>query len=207
MRSPSVNLIGISTGVLFATSSLIPTSGAGENSTQVSGKTLGQSVEAIYVARSLRESRAAPTEFCSKSRTGFDGVTSEDHYTFRSISVRTSDGQVIDNNVQAIGRLHACFGSANDPKLQNFYAEGSLGNVAFTGRGECLANQVDYPEAGITGVRCFLHLSGLPQEYAGGELTTNSVRSRNALGGISDPPGYTQPSIATIRLWRRRTEK
>jgi hypothetical protein len=27
------------------------------------------------------------------------------------------------------------------------------------------------------------------------------------LGGVSDPPGYTQPSIATIRLWRKRPEK
>jgi hypothetical protein len=28
--------------------------------------------------------------------------------------------------------------------------------------------------------------------------------SRQAIGGISDPAGYVQPSIATIRLWKRR---
>jgi hypothetical protein len=84
--------------------------------------------------------------------------------------------------------------------------EGSLGAVTFSGKGECLASKSDYPEAGITGVRCFLHLSGLTPEYLGGELTTNSIRSGNVLGGVSDPPAYTQPSIATIRLRRRRTE-
>ncbi len=113
---------------------------------------------------------------------------------------------MINDNVRTVGKLRACFGSTNDPKLQNFYAEGSLGAVVFTGKGECLANKSDYPEAGITGVRCFLHLGGLTPEYFGGELTTNSIRSRNVVGGVSDPPGYTQPSIATIRLWKRRSE-
>jgi hypothetical protein len=52
--------------------------------------------------------------------------------------------------------------------------------------------------------RCFMELSGLPAPYVGGQLTTNTVGSRNALGDRTDPPGYTQPSIATIRLWKRR---
>jgi hypothetical protein len=161
-------------------------------------------VEEIYVARSLRETRAAPTEFCAKSRVGFDNATSEDTYTFRSTRVRASDGRIVDDNVQAIGQLRACFGSTDDPKLLNFYAEGALGSTNFTGRGECLAGKADYPEAGITTSRCFLHLGNLPEEYVGGELTTNSIRSRNVTGAVSDPPGYTQPSIATIRLWKRR---
>ena len=170
-------------------------------------KTSSSSVEEIYVVRSWRESRDTPTEFCAQSRTGFDKATSEDHYTFRSISIQTSNGQMINNDVRTIGRLRACFGSTADPKLLNFYAEGALADVTFKGQGECLANKSDYPEPGIISTRCFLHLSGLPPQYVGSELTTNSVRSRNPLGGVSDPPGYTQPSIATIRLWKHRPEK
>ena len=62
----------------------------------------------------------------------------------------------------------------------------------------------NFPEAGITSVRCFLVLSNLPSPYVAGVLTTNTVASRKPLGDESDPPGYTQPSIATIRLWRKR---
>ncbi len=111
---------------------------------------------------------------------------------------------MIDTNVQTVGRLHACFGATADPALSNFYAEGALGNVSFTGRGECRTAKLNYPEPGISIVRCFLELSDLPNEYIGGQLTTNTLNSKNVLGDKSDPPGYTQPSIATIRLWKRR---
>jgi hypothetical protein len=159
-------------------------------------------VEAIYVVRSLRDARVAPTEFCDKSRTGFEGSNSQDHFTLRSISVRTSDGLLVDNNVRKVGELRACFAPTADPKLTNFYAAGVVGGVHFTGRGECLAGVPDVPEPGIVHVRCFLHLADLSPPYADGELTSNSVRSRKLIGAISDPAGYTQPSIVTIRLWR-----
>jgi hypothetical protein len=200
-------VLRIGGSVILATLVHIATSVATEESARASGKALGRRVEEIYIARSFRESRDKPSDFCSQSRTGFGDVTSEDHYTFRSISIRASDGKMTNSDVRTIGRLSACFGSTNNPTLNNFYAEGSLGAVTFTGKGECLANQADYPEAGITSTRCFLHLSGLPPGFVGGELTTNSIRSRNVLGGVSDPPGYTQPSIATIRLWKRRDER
>jgi hypothetical protein len=51
---------------------------------------------------------------------------------------------------------------------------------------------------------CQLDLTGLPPEYVGGQLTTNTLQSRTTLGSDTDPPGYTQPSIATIRLWKKR---
>ena len=44
----------------------------------------------------------------------------------------------------------------------------------------------------------------LPDAYMGGQLTTNTIGSQNALGAVTDPPGYVQSSIATIRLWKRR---
>ncbi len=160
-------------------------------------------VEDIYIARSMRESQVTPTEFCSQSRTGF-GANLEDVYTFRSTATRASDGLITDTDVNTIGRLRACFGTTAAPATLNFYGEGSLGTVTFTGIGECLAVKQDYPEPGLVVARCFLELRDLPSGYVGGQLTTNTMRSRAVVGETTDPPGYTQLSIATIRLWKRR---
>jgi hypothetical protein len=200
MKSPPIVLAGIS--AIFSAIALLSASYAADPAGAAPGP-VAPHVEDIYIARSLRESRAAPTDFCAKSRTGFSAALYEDHYTFRSTATRASDGLITNTNVRRIGKLHACFGSSNDPALLHFYAQGTLGAVSFTGVGDCAIGKADYPEAGITGARCFLHLSDLPPQYIGGLLTTNSVLSRSVLGGTSDPPGYTQPSIATIRLWKR----
>jgi hypothetical protein len=160
-------------------------------------------VEDIYIGRSWRESRQPPTEFCAAARTGFGTASVEDTYTFRSVETRGTDGLILNANVATIGRLRACFGPLPE-SLSFFYAEGTLGDVPFTGRGECRTMRRDYPEPGMSVQRCFMELSGLPAAYVGGQLTTNTVGSRNALGDRTDPPGYTQPSIATIRLWKRR---
>ena len=42
------------------------------------------------------------------------------------------------------------------------------------------------------------------QFYIGGVLTTNTLNSKKLVGQESDPPGYVQPSIATVRLWKKR---
>jgi len=44
----------------------------------------------------------------------------------------------------------------------------------------------------------------LPPPYVGGLLTTNAMTSAAAFGGDTEPLGYTQASIATIRLWRKK---
>jgi hypothetical protein len=51
--------------------------------------------------------------------------------------------------------------------------------------------------------RCFLLLDNLSHGYLGGHLTANTINSRQVLGGTTDPKGYVQSSIATVRLWRR----
>jgi len=58
-------------------------------------------VENIYVARSLRESRVAATEFCAQARVGFGDATVEDQYTFRSIATRVADGLMVDAEIYA----------------------------------------------------------------------------------------------------------
>jgi len=163
----------------------------------------GDGVEAIYIARSIRESQVTATKFCEQTKTGFS-ARFETRFTFRSTTTRPTDGLITNTNVNKIGSLHACFGPTSDPTTFNFYAEGVLGNVTFTGTGDCRILKQGFPEPGISSLRCFLELRDLPTGYVGGLLTSNSVDSRNPIGENSDPPGYTQPSIATVRLWKRR---
>ena len=160
--------------------------------------------EEIYIAHSVRESQVAPTEFCAQARTGFGDVLIESRFTFRSTATRGADGRMVDMNLKIVGSIHACFGRTADPATLTFNGEGVLGGFAFKGIGECLRTKSDFPERGLNVSRCFLDLSGLPDQYAGGLLTTNTMTSRKDLGTETDPPGYTQSSIATIRLWKKR---
>lgn len=165
------------------------------------------SVEEIYVVRSLRLSREKPAAFCAEERTGFPNVRNEDRYNFQSLKLEPTTGQVSDANVSTVGELVACFGPTSNPANFNFYAQGALGTVTFTGKGECLTARKDFPEPGLNMIRCFLDLANLPPGYVGGHLTTNTITSKQTIGLVSDPPGYVQPSIATIRLWKARVPK
>jgi hypothetical protein len=110
---------------------------------------------------------------------------------------------MIDMNVRTIGSLHACFARTSDPEIVRFYGEGVLSGAAFTGTGDCRGN-ADFPEKGLRVSKCFLDLSSLPDRYVAGLLTTNSMSSLKTLGLETNPGGYTQSSIATIRLWKKR---
>jgi hypothetical protein len=159
--------------------------------------------EEIYVIRSVRTSRITPTEYCAQTQTGFADAVFEDRYVFRPVTTRTEDGAVVSTAGKEIASLHACFGKVTDPNLLNFYGEGEIAGIRFTGRGRCTSLKADAPEPGLNESTCFLDLGGLKDPYKGGLLTTNTLRSRNITGDKSDPPGYVQPSIATVRLWRR----
>lgn len=160
-------------------------------------------VEDIYVLRSLREARSMPDDFCASSKTGFTAQV-QDQYAFKAVVTRAPDGKVVDARVHNAGSLLGCFDAIPGVPDANFYAEFTVAGVSATGKGKCTAVAADFPEPGITSLRCFLVLSNLPEPYVGGVLTTNSIRSREPIGDRSDPPGYIQPSIATIRLWRKR---
>jgi hypothetical protein len=164
-------------------------------------------VEEIYIARSVPESRTAPTAFCAQERSGFSGARVEGQYMFRSIATQTSDGRMIDTNVKTIGSIHLCLGSTSDAAISNLYGDILLGHTSFRGMGECHRQKADFPEKGLNVLSCFLNLSGLPSPYIGGLLTTNSMTSLKSIGMETDPSGYTQTSIATIRLWKKRVEQ
>ena len=162
--------------------------------------------EEIYILRSIREPRAPTPDWCASTRTGFEPFTTdaERFFSFWSLRLRPEDGRVVSAQDTRVAELRACFGQTSEPARQNFYAEVTLGAMSFRGRGECLALLVDFPEAGMFPVRCQLVLSGLPAPYVGGLLTTSTLTSKAGFGGDTDPPGYTQASIATIRLWKSK---
>ncbi len=166
----------------------------------------GAVLEDIYILRSIREPREPVADWCSSSKTGFEPFPkdAERFFSFWTVEVQPKDGKVVQAKGTRGAELRACFGPTGEPALQNFYAEIKLGSISFRGSGECRAVKVDFPEAGLFPVRCQLILSGLPAPYVGGLLTTNTMTSKAAFGGDTDPPGYTQASIATIRLWKSK---
>lgn len=163
-------------------------------------------LEEIYVLRSIREPQTPTVGWCAPSRTGFEPMANDPERFFSFWSVRTQpeDGKVSDAKAARVAELRACFGPTETLARQNFYAEIKLGALSLRGHGECLALRIDFPEPGLFPVRCQLVLSGLPAPFVGGLLTTNTMTTRAAFGGETEPPGYTQASLATIRLWRAR---
>lgn len=159
-------------------------------------------IESITVARAWRESRAAPSDFCAPARIGFTARI-EDRFTWRAIDTG-ADGVVTNANAAVIGEFRACFGPRADGSGIDMYLEGDLDGTVFRGNGGCNTDAVDRPEPGLSLSRCYVEFRDLPPGYIGGYLTSNAVNSRNVTGGLSDPPGYAQASIATIRWWRQR---
>jgi hypothetical protein len=167
-------------------------------------RAVNSGVEEIYIVRSLRQTNEVVTPACDAVKIGFENTNIDAQFLFRSIATRPSDGRLIDASIETVGNIHTCQGTTSDPNVGNFYGEGQLGGIAFRGSGTC--QNITGPEKGLRLSRCFLDLKGLPDEYTGGRLTTNTMNSPSKiLGETTDPPGYIQSSIATVRLWKRRS--
>ena len=106
--------------------------------------------------------------------------------------------------MEIVGNLHACFGTTSEPQVFSFYAEGNLGATPFTGKGECRVVKNDFPEPGIRTSRCFMTLDGLPRNYVGGLLTTNSITSRNVV--TKGPTRRVRQRHCYSGLWRAGNE-
>ncbi|GLH77174.1 hypothetical protein SSBR45G_20820 [Bradyrhizobium sp. SSBR45G] len=160
--------------------------------------------EEIFILRSVREPAAAHAGFCAAERIGFAPFTHDAERLFSFWSVRADRaGRVLNGHRRRVATLRGCFGATDQAARQYFHADIELGQLAMKGRGECQALLLDNPEKGLFPVHCHLILSGLRAPYVGGTLTTNTITSRAPLGSNSDPPGYMQASIATIRLWKQ----
>jgi hypothetical protein len=162
-------------------------------------------VEEIYVLRSVREQRTMPpSDYCASARTKLGEPAWEDQYTFRSVATRAEDGRILDADVKAAGTIHACFGRTADANVLELYGEFAVHSITGKAFGKCHMTKADFPEKGIRLFGCIFELYDLPPQYVGGQLTTNSVTSPKLFGTETEPAGYTQVSIATIRLWRKR---
>jgi hypothetical protein len=167
-----------------------------------------QHVEDVYVARSTRISTAIPpTAVCNKAP--FKAVR-EGYFTWSSVETRPEDGRVSNPAAKTIGDLRGCFGAretqgSSSVITYNAYTEGTIAGIPFKGIGSC-QNQANFPETGISHIKCFQALSGLPSEYVGGVLLNNGIMSQNEKGDVSSPPGYLQSGIATFRLWKKRVK-
>lgn len=157
-------------------------------------------VEEIYVLRSLRETRVTPTEFCSP----LEAPTSEDYYTFHTLGLDAQTGRAASFSASSVGYIRGCFGKGANPSDILFYGEFEANGVKGKARGDCKSGPPEFPEQGLRLFACYFLLSDLPASYAGGQLTTNSVNSKNITGETSDPSGYIQVSVATMRLWKKR---
>jgi sugar lactone lactonase YvrE len=163
-------------------------------------------LEEIYILHSIREQQEPTANWCSSGRTGFEPfpTDAERFFSFWAVRTQPEDGRVIQARETRAAELRACFGPTSERVRSNFYAEIKLNSISFRGNGECLAVKTDFPEAGLFPVHCQLILGGLLPPYVGGLLTTNTIVSKAAYGGDTDPPGYTQASIATIRFWKSK---
>ena len=201
-KTPSCLAANIMAGAFISVTILSPSLPSYAQTSAGSGSAETNKPEVILVARSLRLTRITPTDYCRRAGDAFE-ATAEDTYHFFSITTRGSDGHVTEGKVSQNGELRACFGRTSTPGTFGFFAEGKLAGVTFKGIGDCILMKSIAPQEGISPFRCYLELSELPPPYVGGLLTTNTVNSRNMIGEISDPAGYTTSSIATVRLWRK----
>ena len=162
-------------------------------------------LDEIYVVRSVRLSRVPATSFCDKANTEVNHANNEDQYIFRAVATDPLTGSVVDADSTTVGTLHACFGPTDTPGLAQFYGDFAFGGLAFKGFGDCVVRQ-DFPEKGVQATHCYLNLFGLPDRYAGGQLVTNTINTpKRLIGTVTDPIGYAQSSIATVRLWKKRS--
>jgi len=107
----------------------------------------------------------------------------------------------------ATGKYADAHGSAAsaqkaDPAVFTFHMGMHLGRTALAWTGECSQTKSDFPKKGAGAMHCVLNLIDSHDLYVGGQLTTNTITSLNSVCTAIDPPGYTQASIATMRLWK-----
>lgn len=171
---------------------------------QPSSGPTGIGVEEIYIARTVVQSRVTPTPECAQDKVGFAGATVEQQFTLHSVTTGSKNGLLTNAKENTIGSAHGCVGPSGNPLAINFYLEGVIGPIRFKATGDCRWAMPDHPEPGIRFLSCFLPLRDLPEGYVSGYLTSSSISSLQGVGETSDPSGYLQSSIATIRLWKRR---
>jgi hypothetical protein len=127
---------------------------------------------------------------------------------FRGIAAHNSTGSTtateLHINEMQPSTTHSFFERS---ETSQFYGEWVLGGLAFKVFGECHLAKTDVPERGLSSIFCTQNVSDLPADYVGGLVTTNTLlNSTHLVGTETEPPGYVQSSIATVRLWKKRVQ-
>ena len=159
-------------------------------------------LEEIFIFRTVRTARVrGATPFCADA--GFEPVA-EDVYALWSLQTNDKSSRVSATHIRPVGEFRACFGATAVGKPFDMYARGTTGGVAWTGKGECTPMAAQPPVSTVRTFNCNLALSGLPEGYAGGWVTSSTAAP--ILGATAPPDahvrGYLSTSIVTLRLWK-----
>lgn len=202
--------------VIVALVALLPTSASSAPARAAAGQAQpGSDVEEVLSYLAVRSNRIPGASDPACNDAGF-AVRNRNDSDLRAMTV-TRDGR-LESTAQTIGSAVSCFSTRSEAGVIQFFARLTIGGIRAVGRGECVQRYTDYPEPRVGVQECWLKLEQLPDGYVGGFMTVNAVATRiadataaNACSGgpcgrgiESDPPGYVLPSIATVRLWRKR---
>lgn len=160
-------------------------------------------IEEIFVFRTTRSSQErGATPACAAAP--FVTAT-EDHYDLWSIELRASDSRVVSTHKKPVGEFRACLSQLAQGQPLNMYATGSIAGTQWTGVGECAITKAQPPVRTVLSLNCQLNLSGLPDRYAGGVLTSSTLAPLlpREQGPTAHVPGYLSTSVVTVRFWLR----
>jgi len=156
--------------------------------------------ESVIQFRSLDDPAVVPDlEVCERAPF-FPHINVVFGASFWSSRTRANDGQVVVPEARQIGIATACM-LVTDPTfpvggVAPFYIEGMVGDVDFTGIGECTLVGNTVPVPGLILAGCNLKIPADPdQGLLGGSATSNSVFNPLAI------PGFETGSYWTLHLY------
>jgi len=160
-------------------------------------------IEEIFVFRTSRtQHTSGQTSECAAAP--FSSAN-EDFYELWSIQVQAADGRVVNTHLRKVGGFTACLGQLTRGQPLQMYATGTVAQIPWVGVGECLVLMSQPPIRTGIAFTCHLNLSGLPDRYSGGILTSSTLAP--FLGKDQPPtahiPGYLSTSVVTVRLWKK----
>jgi hypothetical protein len=171
--------------------------------TALQGGAAESHVEDIFLIRSVRVSvNALPNDVCTPSVTGFGSIVADQNFEFFSVAARQSDGMIVNPEVHKLGTGRGCFGLTADPNVANFYGITNFDTLSSISIGTVNRGPTNFPAPGLTESWVKAQVVSATNGYFGGLFTANSIASLNTFGDETNPPGYVQSSIATLRLWR-----
>jgi hypothetical protein len=158
-------------------------------------------VEEIYVARTVRtQYTSGATPACSAAPFA---SASEQHYDVWSMSLNVSDGRIANSHEKRLGEFTGCFGRPGSDGTFPMYFMGTHGTIPYTLLGSCRFMQAKPPAPTLLVLNCAGDLSGLPEPYTGGYLTSSSLAPTGGANAVH-VPGYLSTSVVTMRFWKRR---